>query len=136
MQWRQRLRNNSNASADEVNLTILGPPRTKKTHQQIVWVKGKPRIIPSKPFREWENNAIPQIKAQWKGDPISEKIKVTAIFYRQAATGDLNNYMQALADTLQNAGVIKNDSLIESWDGSRKLKDAKNPRVEVKISGY
>jgi Holliday junction resolvase RusA-like endonuclease len=42
--------------------------------------------------------------------------------------------MQALADTLEAAGVVPDDKYIAAWDGSRLLKDAADPRVEVTLT--
>ena len=39
----------------------------------------------------------------------------------------------ALADALEEAGIVENDRLIVSWDGSRLLKDAATPRIEVML---
>jgi Holliday junction resolvase RusA-like endonuclease len=35
---------------------------------------------------------------------------------------------------LQSAGILSNDNQIEDWDGSRRLKDAGRPRVEIYIT--
>jgi len=58
---------------------------------------------------------------------------VKALFYRGANRGDLTGFKQAVGDALERSGTIVNDSIIESWDGSRKLIDRKNPRVEITI---
>jgi len=41
--------------------------------------------------------------------------------------------MQAVADALEHAGVVVNDRLIVSWDGSRLSKDAVRRRVELEV---
>ena len=42
--------------------------------------------------------------------------------------------MQGTADLLEKAGILLNDRLIESWDGSRIMGlDKDNPRVEIEI---
>jgi hypothetical protein len=40
-------------------------------------------------------------------------------------------YYQGLADLLESRGILANDKHIVSWDGSRLLKDAARPRVEL-----
>lgn len=135
--------------------SILGPPRTKKTHNRIARF-GKDRqftkILPSKEHELWHKLAMqqaPLIRAQLIRDgihlPISEAVGVKALFYREANTGDLTGYMQALGDFLQEsrqrkgktvrsgAGVILDDRQICSWDGTRNLIDRRNPRIEVVI---
>jgi Holliday junction resolvase RusA-like endonuclease len=47
---------------------------------------------------------------------------------------DLNNLGAATADILEKAGIIENDRLIVSWDGSRIMGiDRENPRAEITI---
>lgn len=111
---------------------ILGPPRTKKTSAQLVRAGFRPRILPSKAFREWNKTwAQPQLIRARPETPIQCAVNCRAIFYREALRGDAVGFYQALADALQDAGVVVNDAQIVSWDGSRMLKDAINPRIEV-----
>lgn len=70
--------------------------------------------------------------------PISDDVVVCAAFYRDAATGDLLGYQDALADILQVAGILENDRLIVHWprppDGRLPLrKSAERPRTELTI---
>lgn len=115
-------------------LVVYGPPRTKKTSNRIVRAGRRRYVLPSAPHQRWFCAALPQLKAQWRRLPLAVPVGVRAIFYRDRAVGDLCNYMQALADALERAGVVKNDRLIGSWDGSRLRKDAAHPRVEVTVA--
>jgi len=116
---------------------IFAAPRTKKTHSRIVMAGNRPRLLPSATFAAW--NRIAQLQlAKFRAStfvqlPLTEPVTVAAMFYRDKNTGDLVNYMQALADALQEGGIVKNDSQIRIWDGSRLLVDKDNPRVEVWI---
>lgn len=93
--------------------------------------------------------------------PIREPVSCAALFFSDLGTGDLSGYMQGLGDWLQanqykcrqsdgsykirtvptgnckvyrtGAGIILDDRLIASWDGSRLLKDSKRPRIEVTL---
>jgi hypothetical protein len=85
--------------------------------------------------KKYEKNAVEQLRGQC-GAGFSDPVHVRALFYREKNLGDLTNFEQMLGDILQAAGVVANDSLIESWDGSRKLKDVNNPRTEVEIVPY
>lgn len=60
-------------------------------------------------------------------------VSVEAAIYRQRATGDVQGFQQALGDFLEGQGILQNDRLIEHWDGTRRLKDAAVPRVELII---
>lgn len=120
-----------------VYFTILGPPRTHKNHG---WRTKQGKQMPSKAYAAWDKDAQIQlavVKASReipRGTfPIQYAVNVKATFWRDAERGDLVGYLQALADTLQHAGIVADDVLIRGWDGSRAFKDAENPRIEVEI---
>jgi Holliday junction resolvase RusA-like endonuclease len=102
---------------------------------------GFPKPLPSEAYEEWEKNALSQcvgIKVQLASLgvelPILAPVSVEAAVYRERDTGDAVGYYQAVGDMLQAAGILKDDRQIEDWDGSRRLKDAANPRVEIFIT--
>ena len=119
---------------DGFRFVIDGPPRTKK-NSGIITTRGRTRILPSASFAAWNRVAQVQLavlrsKSRVKL-PFICPINCSAWFYRDKEVGDAVNYYQALADILQEARIIENDSQIRSWDGSRLEKDAENPRVKV-----
>ena len=113
--------------------TIYGVPRTKKNSAQIVRAGFRPRLIPSAAFRAWNKQAQLQLAVLRKnlGDPIDFAINCRAMFYREALRGDAVGFYQAIADALEEGGIVLDDKYIVSWDGSRMLKDAVNPRIEI-----
>ncbi len=129
--------------------TIDGPPRTKKTHNQVVMIHGFPRVLPSKPHRKWFKNAMSQspiIRTLLRDAgirlPLTGPVHVQAVFYREADSGDLTGFEQALADWLQaprlrpkrnGAGIIGDDKQIVNWDGTHLEVDRARPRIEVTI---
>lgn len=124
------------------NFTIPGPPRTKKTHSRIITRRGtvrrqSPLLLPSEQFIEWNQAAqmhLARIRAASLVPlPIRELVNVRALFYREALTGDAVGYYQALADALEDGRILENDKQCISWDGSRLLKDAENPRIEITL---
>jgi hypothetical protein len=118
-----------------MTVVVNGAPRTKKNHGRVER-RGK-RIVhlPSLAFTKWEAIAKPQLRLAWaEYQPIEWPVNVRAHFYRDALTGDAVGYYQALADVLQAACVVTDDKYIVSWDGSRLLKDAERPRVELVIT--
>lgn len=138
-----------------LSFTISGAPRTKKTSNRIVRCGKFVKILPSQQYEAWFKDAMKQAAIirrqledlQGASLPLTGKIQVRALFYRDAARGDLLGYAQGLADYLQEpviskefktirqgAGVILNDSAIVSWDGSRLLVDSAKPRIEVEIT--
>ncbi len=121
-----------------MRFTIDGPPRTKKNHQRIIRVKGRPVIMQAKTADEWGKSAILQLMGQLRltGFPAGsgDAVSLRALVYRDRNVGDLGNYLAAICDALERAGVVVNDRLIQSFDGSRLLIDRKNPRVELELT--
>lgn len=135
---------------------LFGPPRTKKTSSRIV-AFGRPcyvcrkrpfqKIIPSEAFEEFEARSLTQsvvicaaIRALGISLPITEDVQVSALVYRDADRGDMTGFMQAIADVIQaptenrkGMGIIRDDSQIASWDGTRLLIDRDRPRIEIEI---
>jgi hypothetical protein len=133
-------------------------PRTKKTHQRIVQIKAKgggrgfTKVLPSEAHEAWFKATLQEclvITAELRRQielPIAHDLNCAALFYRDANTGDAVGYYQALADILQEqivkdgkvrrkgAGIILDDRQIVQWDGSRLLKDAADPRIEVTLT--
>ena len=119
-----------------IEFTLLGAPRTKKNSGRII-TRGKPRILPSLAYEEWNAAAQQQfmgIRSKCGVQlPITEDVNVSALFYRHANVGDAVGFMQAIADSMQEAGIVLDDKQVVSWDGTRLLKDASNPRIVVTV---
>jgi Holliday junction resolvase RusA-like endonuclease len=49
-------------------------------------------------------------------------------------TPDASNLYEAPQDALQRAGIISNDYWIRTHEGSNRLRDEANPRVEIILS--
>lgn len=118
-------------------LTIYSAPRTKKNHGSVVVRGGRKFHIPSKAWTDWVTDCTVIFEV---GCPLVPKggwavpLNATALFYRDRDVGDAVGYYQGLADLLEKRGVVANDKWIRSWDGSRLLKDAANPRVELTLT--
>lgn len=102
--------------------------------------KVRPRIAPSQAYRKYERIAVPQMRAAWRRtghtEPLDGPCAIEAIYYlggRQRP--DLHGLFEATGDLLMEAGVIKSDYWVTSWDGSRRLRDTERPRVELVIRG-
>jgi hypothetical protein len=134
---------------------IYGAPRTKKTHNRVIFVPKKgahkcfscghlpafPKVLPSEAFETWEGEALTQFiliraKLARRGValPIAGLVSIEAKIYREQASGDHSGFTQAIGDVLQKARILYDDAQIEDWDGTRRLKDAANPRVEIFIT--
>jgi hypothetical protein len=135
-----------------VGIVVVGIPRTKKTHNKIGWIgkacpackKGKfLKVFPSSEWTRWVRDAevvghLPgQVGFPWPREGMTlpdQPYNVAAKFYRDRAVGDAMGFYQGLADLLAERGVISNDRWLVQWDGSRLLKDAAHPRVELVLT--
>lgn len=119
-----------------LRFTIPMKPITKKNSNQIIINKatGRPQIIPSKAYREYEAEAGAFVKG--KGLNIDEPVTVTCVYYMPTRRKvDLVNLLEATHDVLVKYEVLADDnsSIIYSVDGSRVLYDKEHPRTEVEI---
>lgn len=131
---------------------IEGAPRSKKTSQKIINLPragarqcaacghrpGFPKLIPSHAHEVWHKSAMEQclvVKAKLRARgmvlPVVGFVNVRALFYQDVDRADAVGLYESLGDLLQDTGILENDRLIAHWDGSRRLKDATRPRVEV-----
>lgn len=117
-----------------IKFTINLPPVTKKNHSQIIMAGGRPRVIPSKQFIQYESDCMsfmPNIS------PIDYPVNVKAIYYMPTRRKvDILNLHAALHDVLVTYKVVVDDNsnIIASTDGSRVRYDKDNPRTEVEIT--
>ena len=123
------------------------PPRTKKNSPQLIPNMEYPILVPSEAYREWERAAISSaIRSEvitrdrhtkeitFREATINYPVNCRALIYRDRNVGDANGYYQGIADLLEKIGVVVNDRLIVSWDGSRLRKDPDRPRIEVELT--
>lgn len=115
-----------------LRLTLHGAPRTKKNHGSVRMVGSRRLHVPSEAYMRWRDGALMQIPARTRLP--DQPYNCCALIFRDRAAGDAVGYYQAIADMLEEAGVVSNDRLIEAWDGSRLLKDARRPRVELTLT--
>lgn len=115
-----------------MKFTIPIEPRTKKNSQRIIIAGGRPMIIPSKSYEEFEQAALWFIEKIGIDYPVNIK----ALFYMKTKRRvDLTNLLEALDDVLVKGGCLVDDNsnIVKGHDGSRVLYDKDNPRIEVEI---
>ena len=118
-----------------MKITMLGNPVTKKNHGQIIMCKGRPIMLPSKPYVEYERKCKQYIRQIEK--PIDYPINLRCTYYMETKRKtDLTNLLQATCDILVKYGILQDDnySIVSSFDGTRALYDKENPRVEIEIN--
>ena len=122
---------------DNTNITIDLIPISKKNSQQIIRVKGRPCIIPSKQYKAYEKEAVKLIRQQYESDPIGEAVNVAMVFYMPTRRRvDLVNLQEAALDVMVKAGVLKDDnsSIVATMDRSAVRYDKEHPRTEIRIT--
>lgn len=99
--------------------------------------RGKPILLPNKKYTEWEKQAIFQLKKQKKElglRTIEGEVEVKSMIYRYTKRRmDLLNPQQSIHDVLEDAGIIRNDFLIKSTDGSRLILGVEKGQERVEI---
>lgn len=118
-----------------IHFTVKLPPISKKNSQQIMVNKatGRPFIMPSKKYKEYEQQALWFIP---KNIFIDYPVNVKCLFYMPTHRKcDLTNMLEAIDDVMVKAGLLADDNftIIEGHDGSRVLYDKEDPRTEVYI---
>lgn len=122
-----------------IKFTIPVAPVTKKNHSEIKFINGKPILVASKAYREFEEKCCWLLPAKYKNLHINYPVNVKALYYvKRNGRVDKTNLESALMDTLVAAGVLADDSamkpkIVVSTDGSRVYYDKDNPRIEVEI---
>jgi len=115
------------------HLTIPGRPVPKKNSLVVRCINGKPVVVQSRAYRDYEKQALHSL-ADYQGPRFSGLVLVTACYWlADHRRPDLNNLMAATADILEKAGIIRNDRDIISWDGSRIMGVSPNPRTEITL---
>ena len=116
-----------------IKFVIGVAPKTKKNSQQIIRIKGKPRIIPSKLYKKYEKDSAPFIP---NIETINYPINLKCIYYMPTRRKvDLNNLLEATTDMLVHYKVLEDDNskIVVSHDGSRVRYDKNIPRTEIFI---
>lgn len=124
-----------------MEITINAAPVTKKNSQRIVVIKGRPMILPSKQYADYEKVAVRQVRGQiGEGfEALAGCYNVKCLFYMGThRKTDLTNLLEAADDVLVKAGVLADDNntVVGSHDGSRVLYDKVHPRTEIEIMEF
>ena len=115
--------------------TIPIAPITKKNHQRIVNVHGRPIIIQSKRYLDYEKDCGAFI-GKFKKLNIDYPINLQLVYYMPTRRKvDLGNLQAATCDILVKYKVIKDDNynIVFSMDGSKVFYDKQKPRTEITI---
>ena len=122
-----------------IKLTLPGTIRIKKNSRRIFGYGKFKKVLPSKAYELWENEArkyiMTQIELTRSLPPFSGPIHVKMLAYYKGNRPDLSGAMESVGDCLEGL-VWESDSQICSWDGSRMIHDLKNPRTEIMVEEF
>lgn len=121
---------------ERVELTLYGEPRSKKNSQRIVRMgNGRPMILPSKQYKNYEALCLKQITGEHRRK-IDTPVNVQMVYYMPTHRRvDLTNLQEATLDILVRGDVLADDNckVAATYDGSCVRYDKDNPRVEIEI---
>lgn len=115
-------------SQKTVSFTLPLPPSSNRYWRTVVTKKGKALIFVSEEATRYKAQV-----ARLSGCPtlIRSEVAVTLRVFRAQRSGDLDNKLKVLFDSLQGV-IYANDSQIVEIHAFR-FEDKKNPRVEVEV---
>lgn len=113
---------------------MTGDAPSKKNSKQIIYVRGKPLIIPSKNHKTWHTQVISQL---YGTKPVTRQIECVEIkFYPSTKRMfDLSNKAESIMDLLVDGGIIEDDnySVVPELNLKFGIHDKQNPRAEITI---
>jgi hypothetical protein len=135
-------------------IATIRPVFSWKRSRQVVMIKGRGSIGLTPQAKNWAKAAATQLRGQWSAvfrEPLPKRVRLNAAivsYLRDARLIDASNLYQGPEDVMQacrpkckrgcmvHAGVMDDDSQIESHDRSRRLIDRENSRVEITLTPY
>lgn len=120
----------------KIKVTLPGSIRSKKNSKRI-YKQGKfTKVLPSKAYITWEEQARGAVSMQWPYDQpfsfIEKPVAVNAQIYYKGQQPDLSGCLESIGDAMEGY-LWANDKQIISWDGSRLHHNKKNPRTEITV---
>lgn len=119
----------------ELKIVIPINPVTKKNHSNVVMIKGRPIVLPSKPYQEFEKKCKQYMPILEK--PIDFPINLECHYYMETRRKcDITNLLQATCDILVKYKVLEDDnySIVSSVNGTKAEYCKENPRTEIIIT--
>jgi crossover junction endodeoxyribonuclease RusA len=111
----------------EINLTLPVPPSVNRYWRNIS-VNNRPRTLISEEGRNYKREVALLARAV---DPIHGPVSVAYFVYRPRKSGDIDNYLKSLLDSLKGIAFLDDDQVVELHGYRRD--DKTDPRVNVII---
>jgi hypothetical protein len=138
----------------ELRFVVLGPPISFKRAKKIIVINKHASLALTKEAKIYMDSAATQIRrqcAEITGLPIPKHIEINAAIKSYLPTKrltDSSNLYQGVEDAMQSCRVtcnswcrmhaclIEDDCQIRTHNGSNRLYDKNNPRVEIVLTPY
>lgn len=119
-----------------VRFKVKGRIPSKKNNQQILTRKGgRPFIMPSKKFKDWQKDAFIQLLSQKvpRSNFVCSMVELR-IYFPDRRKADLTNKAESIMDMMVDYGVMKDDN----WKCTGPVMlfgdyDKENPRCEITL---
>lgn len=112
-----------------------GEVASKKNSKVLARVKGRPMLLPSRKFQEWEKRARLAIMASGRPvEPLKAARLFMVIYHGDMIRRDTNNATQGVQDVLVDMGVLKDDNwMVIGTPEVVHMVDVEDPRLEVTV---
>lgn len=112
-----------------------GEVASKKNSKVLARVKGRPMLLPSRKFQEWEKRARLAIMAEGRPPvPLKAARLFMVIYHGDLIKRDSNNATQGVQDVLVDMGVIQDDNwMVIGTPEVVHMVDVEDPRLEVTV---
>ena len=112
-----------------------GEVASKKNSKVLARVKGRPMLLPSRKYQEWEKRARLAIMAEGRpAEPLKAAWLSMVIYHGDLIKRDSNNATQGVQDVLVDMGVIQDDNwMVIGTPEVLHMVDVEDPRMEVTV---
>lgn len=112
-----------------------GEVASKKNSKVLARVKGRPMLLPSRKFQEWEKMARLAIMAEGRPpEPFKAARLFMVIYHGDMIKRDSNNATQGVQDVLVDMGVLEDDNwMVIGTPEVVHMVDVEDPRLEVTV---
>lgn len=109
-------------------------PRSKKNSQQMIFTNGRPRLIQSKLYLDYQEECGYYLKRLNRAIDKPINLKCTFIVPDKRKR-DLSNLLNAIQDILVHYGILADDNylIVESVDGSRIMYEKGTSKTIIEI---
>lgn len=112
-----------------------GEVASKKNSKVLTHVKGRPMLLPSRKYQEWEKRARLAIMAEGRpAEPLKAARLSMVIYHGDLIRRDSNNATQGVQDVLVDMGVLEDDNwMVIGTPEVAHMVDVEDPRLEVTV---